>query len=372
MTAYFARRLLLIIPTFLGVTIIAFTLTRLVPGGPLERQIMQLRQASASGESGNGGSGNIMDPTSEIPKASLEAMKEQFDLDKSGPHAYFLWIEKICKGDLGNSYASRRPVIELIKERLGVSLTFGLTGFLLAYLISVPLGIIKALRHGSFFDFTSSVMVFIGYSIPGWALGALLLVFFASGRFYDVLPLGDLKSGSYSDLPAVAKMIDSDEDEVSDDFGSFEWEKLSFSAQLVDRAYHMFLPVFCYMMGSFASLTILTKNSLMDNMGQDYVRTAFAKGLSPRRVVFLHTLRNSLIPLATGLGHGLSVIMAGSYLIESVFNIDGLGYLGYTSIVGRDYTVVMGILTINTVLILLGNIISDFLYALIDPRIRFE
>ncbi len=371
MTAYFVRRLLLIIPTFLGVTIIAFTLTRLVPGGPLERQILQMRMANAPGESGSGGGGSILDPTAEIPKASLEAMKEQFDLDKSGPHAYVLWLRKICTGDLGTSYATRKPVIEMIKERLGVSLTFGLSGFVLAYLISVPLGIMKARRHGSFFDFASSAIVFVGYSIPGWALGALLLVFFASGRFYDILPLGDLKSGAYSDLPAVAKMID-EEDNVVDEFGEFEWNRLSFPAQLVDRAYHMLLPVFCYMMGSFATLTVLTKNSLMDNMGQDYVRTAFAKGLSPRRVIFLHTLRNSLIPLATGLGHAISLIMAGSYLIESVFNIDGIGRLGYLSIVGRDYTVVMGVLTVNTILILLGNIISDFLYALIDPRIRFE
>ena len=143
-------------------------------------------------------------------------------------------------------------------------------------------------------------------------------------------------------------------------------------SKFLDRSYHMLLPVFCYLMGSFASLTMITKNSLMENLGQDYVRTAFAKGLSPRRVIFLHTLRNSLIPLATGLGGAIGVVMAGSYLIEVVFNIDGIGYLGYTSLVGRDYMVVMGILAVNTVLILVGNILSDILYALIDPRIRFE
>ena len=161
-------------------------------------------------------------------------------------------------------------------------------------------------------------------------------------------------------------------DEVSDDFGTFEWEKMSPFSKVVDRAYHMALPVFCYMLGGFATLTVLTKNSLMENMGQDYVRTAFAKGLAPRRVIFLHTLRNSLIPIATGLGHALGLMMAGSYLIEWIFNIDGIGYFGFTAILQRDYMVVLGVLVVNTVLMLLGNIFSDMLYALIDPRIRFE
>jgi microcin C transport system permease protein len=229
-----------------------------------------------------------------------------------------------------------------------VSLTFGLTGFVLAYLISVPLGIAKSLRHGGLFDFGSSAVVFVGYSIPGC-----------------------FRSRSYRDLPAFARHLESQE-AVSDEFGTFVWEKMSPTSKLADSAYHMFLPIFCFMMVNFATLTILTKNSLLENLSQDYVRTAFAKGLSSRRVVLLHTLRNSLIPLATGLGSALGTIMAGSYLIEYVFNIDGIGYLGYKSIVSRDYTVVMGILTINTLLTLVGNIVSDVLYALIDPRIRFE
>ncbi len=370
MTAYFIRRLLLIIPTFLGVTIIAFTITRLVPGGPLEREIMRIRMAAAVGEAGGSG-GSITDPTSEIPAGALEEMKKSFDQDKPGYIAYFRWLARVCTLDLGTSYTYREPVWNLISSRFPISLTFGLTGFILAYLVSIPLGIAKALRHGSIFDFSSSAMVFIGYSIPGWAFGALMLVFLASGRFYHVLPLGDVKTSSYDDLPALAKAID-DQENVSDDFGSFDWDRLSMFSKLIDNIYHMFLPVVCYMIGSFATLTVLTKNSLMENLGQDYVRTAFAKGISPRRVIFLHAMRNSLIPLATGLGHAISVVMAGSYLIEFVFNIDGIGYLGYTSIVGRDYTVVMGVLAINTVLILSGNIISDILYSLIDPRIRFE
>ncbi|MDH3716791.1 MAG: ABC transporter permease subunit, partial [Planctomycetota bacterium] len=184
-------------------------------------------------------------------------------------------------------------------------------------------------------------------------------------------PLGGIKSDSYENLPWLARQIQ-DEESAVDDFGDFDWAYLTPAAKVMDRVWHMLLPVFCYMMGSFATLTVLTKNSLMENMGQDYVRTAFAKGLSPRRVIFLHTLRNSLIPLATGLGHALGLLMAGSYLIELVFNIDGLGLLGFTAITGRDYAVVMGVLAINTLLLLFGNIMSDVLYALIDPRIRFE
>ncbi len=372
MTAYFIRRLLLILPTFLGVTIIAFTITRLVPGGPLEREIMRMRQAQAMGEAGgSAGASNIVDPTASIPSRSLDQLKKQFDLDKPGYEAYFLWLKKICTLNLGESYVYREPVWDLIAKRFPISLTFGLTGFFLAYLVSIPLGILKALRHGSTFDVFSSGVVFVGYSIPGWAFGALLLVFLASGRFYDVFPLGDIKTSTYEELPSIVRNME-DLDDVTDDFGTFEWDRLSLLSRIIDRSYHMALPVFCYMMGSFATLTMLTKNSLMENLGQDYVRTAFAKGLAPNRVIFVHTLRNSMIPLATGLGHALSVLMAGSYLIEWVFNIDGIGYLGYTSILGRDYTVVMGILAINTVLILFGNILSDVLYAVIDPRIRFE
>lgn len=371
MTAYFIRRFLLIIPTFLGVTIIAFAITRMVPGGPLERALMEMRGGGRGGEAGAGVGGT----TASIPQEALNELKKAFDLDKPGYVAYFLWMEKLFSfpPDLGNSYTYRLPVWKLISDRFPVSLYFGLSGFVLAYLISIPLGIYKALHHGTHFDFATSALVFIGYSIPGWALGTLLLVIFAGGSFpsLTVFPLGGFRSATYDDLPAVVKRME-DPDDVSDEFGGFEWQRMSFPAKFIDQTYHTILPLICYTIASFAPLTILTKNSLMENLGQDYVRTAFAKGLSSRRVILLHTLRNSLIPLATGLGHALGVVMAGSYLIEWVFNIDGLGYLGYTAILGRDYTVVMGVLAVNTLLLLVGNILSDVLYALIDPRIRFD
>ena len=213
-------------------------------------------------------------------------------------------------------------------------------------MVCIPLGVTKAIKHGSSFDLISSSVVFIGYSIPGWALGAILLVMLGGGSFFDLVPLGGFRSENWSQLNLIEK--------------------------IVDQAHHTMLPVIAYAMGSFASLTILTKNSLMENLGHDYVRTAFAKGLSEKRVIFVHALRNSLIPLCTGLGHAIGILMAGSYLIEKVFNIDGIGYLGYTSIIERDYAVVMGVLVINTLLILLGNILSDVLYVIADPRIRFQ
>ena len=222
----------------------------------------------------------------------------------------------------------------------------GLTGFLLTYLVCVPLGIAKAVKNGSTFDFTSSVIVFMGYSIPGWALGGLMLVLFGGGSFWDVFPLGGFRS---------------------DDF-----EYLTFPEQVLDQVHHTILPVLAYLVGAFATLTILTKNSVIENLSQDYVKTAFAKGLSERRVIFGHVFRNSMIPLATGLGHALSLVLAGSLLVEKVFNIDGMGLLGYKSILNRDYPVTMGILVISSLLLLIGNIISDIFYALIDPRIRFK
>jgi microcin C transport system permease protein len=212
--------------------------------------------------------------------------------------------------------------------------------------VCIPLGVFKAIRHGSRFDLLSSLTVFLGYSIPGWALGTALLVLFGGGSFWNLFPLGGFRPGN--------------------------WEYLGFFDKVTSQIHYMFLPVLCYTIESFATLTILMKNSLMENLGQDYVRTAYAKGLSEKRVIFVHALRNSLIPVVTGLGNVISIILAGSFLIEKVFNIDGMGYLGYTSILQRDYPVALGILVIDSVLLLVGNILSDMIYVVVDPRIRFK
>ena len=342
MSAYFVRRLLLLIPTFLGITFLVFTVTRFVPGGPIEQMIVATQMAA--GEAGGGGGGS--NTAVEMPQAVLDELKALYHFDKPFYLAYAYWLGDLLTLDLGTSYKYNAPVISVITSRFPVSIYFGLIGFSLAYSVCVPLGILKAIKHGTPFDFISSAIVFVGYSIPGWALGAVLLVLFGGGSFLDIFPLGG--------------------------FRSEDWAALSPFSKVLDQVHHTVLPVLAYAVGSFASLTVLMKNSLMENLGQDYVRTAFAKGLGERRVILVHALRNSVIPICTGLGHALSLIMAGSYLIELVFNIDGVGYLGYTALIERDYAVVMGVLVINTLLVLIGNIFSDVLYVLVDPRIRFS
>jgi microcin C transport system permease protein len=340
-TTYFLRRLLLIIPTFIGITVVVFMIMHFVPGGPVERQILRYKMAAMT-EGGGGGGPRMM----ALPEDAIAEIRRYYGFDKPVHIRYVQWLGNVLQFDLGNSYIYQEPVWDVIKSRFPVSLFLGLTGFLLNYLICVPLGVFKAIKHGSRFDFMTSALVFLGYSVPGWALGTVLLVLFGGGSFWNVFPLGGFRPDN--------------------------WEYLTFGQKIAQQAWYMALPVFCYMVGGFATLTILTKNSVLDNMSQDYVRTAFAKGLSKRRVIFVHALRNSMIPLATGLGHVFSLILAGSFLIEKVFNIDGMGYLGYTSILQRDYPVALGILVISSLLMLVGNILSDVIYAIVDPRIRFR
>ena len=344
MTGYFVRRLLLIVPTFIGITLVVFVVMHFVPGGPIERQIMAYKMAIQGGEGGAGG--GTMAFTTEIPPEALAELRRFYGFDKPVHVRYALWLWNVLHLDLGTSYAYQDPVWDVIKSRFPVSIFLGLTGFLLSYLVCIPLGVMKAVRHGSRFDFISSVLVFVGYAVPGWALGTALLVLFGGGSFWNVFPLGGFRPAN--------------------------WEYLSVWGKVTGQLHHMFLPVLCYMVGAFATQTILAKNSLMENMGQDYIRTAFAKGLTERRVIFVHALRNSLIPLVTGLGHVMSLVLAGSFLIERVFNIDGMGYLGYTAILQRDYPVALGILVVGSLLMLVGNILSDLIYAVVDPRIRFK
>jgi microcin C transport system permease protein len=293
-----------------------------------------------------GGGGSLGQFGTEIPPDALEEMKRFYGFDKPLHIRYLTWLWNVVRLDLGQSYTYQDPVWDVIKSRFPVSIFLGLTGFFLSYLVCVPLGVMKAVYHGSKFDVVSSALVFLGYAIPGWALGTGLLVLLGGGSFWNVFPLGGFRPDN--------------------------WEYLSVWGKVTGQLYHMALPVLCYMVGAFASQTILTKNSLMENLGQDYVRTAFAKGVAEKRVIFVHALRNSLIPLVTGLGHVISIVLAGSFLIEKVFNIDGMGYLGYTSVLQRDYPVALGILVISSMLMLIGNILSDLLYALVDPRIRFR
>lgn len=330
------------IPTFIGITLMSFVVMHIVPGGPIEQAIMQLRMGGQIGEGGSGG--DFISST--LTNDAIEQMRKDYGFDRPILVRYGLWLWNVVRLDLGSSYAYGDPVWEVIRSRLPVSLYFGSIGFFVTYLICIPLGMMKAIYHKRLFDTVSSVLVFIGYATPGFALGIVLLVLLGGGSFWNVFPLGGFVSDNFGDLP--------------------------FWSQVWDLIHHTVLPVICYMISSFATLTILMKNSLLDNLNQDYILTAFSKGLSAKMVVFKHALRNSLIPLATGFGHFISIILAGSFLIEKVFNIDGMGLLGYTSIIDRDYPVVLGILVISSVLSLIGNILSDLCYVLIDPRIEFR
>ena len=254
----------------------------------------------------------------------------------------------IFTGYLGHSEKHNESVSTLIWNRLHISAFFGLTSFILVYLVCIPLGIMKALKHGAKFDTFSSFIVFLGYSIPPYALAAILLSIFATTNIFDT-PI----------LPSRGWRPE-------------DWENLSLFGKWIGQIKHALLPIIAYMVGSFATLTILMKNSLMENLSQDYVRTAFAKGLTEKKVVFSHAVRNSLIPLATGIGNTIGLFLAGSYLIEKIFGIDGIGLLTFKAIGTRDYGIIMGFLVIGVLIRLFGNLISDLCYALIDPRIRFK
>jgi microcin C transport system permease protein len=244
----------------------------------------------------------------------------------------------------GDSYQSNQPVISVMLQRIGVSLPYVLTGYLLSWIICIPLGVIKAIKHTSLFDNLSSIFVFIGYAVPGFVVALILLVAVASHVSW--LPIGGY-------MPPNAEQLG---------FGALLWAKFRY----------MLIPVIAYTAGSFATMTILMKNSLLENLGQDYVRTAFAKGLSERRVIYVHALRNSLIPITAGIGNAFAILFAGSFLIEQTCNIPGMGLLGYTSILNRDYPVVMGLMVFGVIIQLFGNILSDIIWAAIDPRIRFS
>lgn len=447
MKAYFIRRLLLVLPTLLGITLIVFSVTRFAPGGPMERAL----QAAAAG--GDGQSSSSDHKNSTLSEAELESMEEQYGQDKPLIVAYCQWLgvlpkedlivkkeyggaasgdaidanvevqmvligddrlvsvkqsegalesftyvngedagtdprmdgwsvriespqdrkerkarrEKIdvsevkteythravvykehfsglIQGQLGNSLAYGDSVWSMIIERVPIALYFGILSTVIIYGICIPLGVIKAIGHRSWFDNLSSIAIFVGYSIPGYALGAVLLVYL--GARLGWFPLFGLTSDGFDDL--------------------------SFWGQVKDVAHHTVLPLLCYVVSGFAFLTMMMKNNLMDNLSADYVRTAMSKGVSFRKAVVGHAFRNSFIPIATGLGQLIAIFVGGSMLIENVFDIQGFGMLQYQAVLNNDYPVVMGTLTIAAFLMLMGNILSDLIVSMVDPRIKFN
>ena len=449
MFEYIIRRLLLMIPTFFGSTLLVFVILQSVPSGPFEQAVMQIKMAKM--QTGEGQNTTSDDRGSmELSEEVLEKLRMQYGLDKSVITRYLIWLgfakkeikykeaeidipfretikvlgegefvpvslqrwvlpymeedgtitilesppgtdfqweeseygllpdvsqieewkdsewkikklitddtlalvmekrQGVLNGYLGESTKYNEDVGTLIWERLHISAFIGITSFIISYLVCIPLGIMKALRHGSKFDVVSSAIVFIGYSIPAYAFGLILLLIFSTTTVFDA-PI----------LPSRGWRPE-------------DWEQLTLIGKFIGQMRHCIMPMSCFMLASFAGLTVLMKNSLMENLSQDYVRTAFAKGLSEKRVIIYHAVRNSLIPLATGIGGMIGMFLAGSYLIERVFGIDGIGLLSFKAIGSRDYGIIMGFLVIGTIIRLVGNLISDLCYAIIDPRIRFK
>lgn len=337
---------MIMIPTLFGVTILMFGMINLAPGSPVEQKLQQMRFGGGGSDSSSANTSTSSNKSSAVSEEVIEALKKQYGFDKPWYVRYGIWLKNLSRLDFGNSFTYEEPVLDVLKSKLPVSIQFGVISFFMSYLICIPLGVLKAIKHGTKFDVGSSFLLSALYSIPGFMLGILLLVYFAGGTFVDWFPIGDLFSDNYDDL--------------------------TFWGKFADRTWHFILPLTAYMIGQFTVLTLLMKNSMLEVISQDYIRTAKAKGLSDKLVYMKHSLRNALIPIVTGFGHFLSMFFAGSLFIERIFNLDGLGLLGYQSLLERDYNVIMGLFFIQTVLMFVGNLISDMMYVIVDPRINFE
>ena len=353
---YIVKRLLLMVPTLLGILLVTFTLIQFVPGGPVEQMVQMLKgDNAATGIAVPGGSavGDVGQASGVyrgrvgVDPQKLEEIKALYGFDKPAHERFIDMVVGFARFDLGTSFFYNRSVWELIVEKLPVSASLGLWSFLLTYLVSIPLGISKAVRHGSPFDLYTSLAILIGYAIPGFVLGVIMLVFFGGGSFFQIFPLRGL---------------------TSDDF-----EQLSLIGKVLDYFWHLALPLTCLVIGSFAVITMLTKNTMLEEIRRQYVLTARAKGLDEQVVLWRHVLRNALIPIVTGFPAAfVAAFFTGSLLIETLFSLDGLGLLSYEAVMKRDYPVVMGTLFFFSLLGLLAKLINDLLYVVVDPRVQFE
>jgi microcin C transport system permease protein len=365
MGAYILRRLLLMIPTLLGILFVSFVVIQFAPGGPVERIIAQLtgNDISATSRVSGGGSdiilpgtgpGGALDPVASKYRGAqgldpefIKQLEAQFGFDKPAYERFGLMLWNFVRFDFGKSYFRDAKVIDLVKEKMPVSISLGIWMTLLAYLISIPLGITKAVRDGSRFDVWSSTVVIVGYAVPGFLFAILLIVLFAGGSFYSIFPLRGLTSDNFALLPW--------------------WQKI------IDYAWHMTLPIVSMALGAFATMTLLTKNSFLDEIRKQYVVTARMKGLSERRVLYGHIFRNAMLIIIAGFpGAFIHAFFTGSLLIETIFSLDGLGLLGFESVLNRDYPVVFATLYIFSLVGLVVNLISDLAYTWVDPRIDFE
>src|SRR3954454_3156697 len=356
MGAYLIRRLLLVIPTLFGIIAINFVVVQFAPGGPVEQMISELkgRGSGVMGRMTGAGAVETMPPDSNGYRGArgldphvLADIRKMFGFDKPASERFVLMLRDYLTFDFGRSFFRDKPVVELIKEKMPVSVSLGLWSTLLVYFVSIPLGITKAVRDGSRFDVASSAAVLIGYAVPGFLFAILLVVLFAGGSFVQWFPLRGLHSE-----------------------GSSDW---SMPARIVDYLWHMVLPTVALVVGGFAGLTVLTKNCFMEEIRKQYVVTARAKGASEQRILYRHVFRNAMLLIIAGFPSAfIGILFSSALLVEIIFSLDGLGLLGFESAMRRDYPVMFGTLYIFTLLGLLMQIVGDVLYTVVDPRIDFE
>ena len=334
------------IPTLIGVMLVTFLVTHFVPGGPVEQLVSQLQGRGHAGEASAGTEGLYRGATG-LSEEHVKKLNEMYGFDKPAHERFFNMMVNYLQFDLGESYFHNKSVMELVVSKLPVSISLGVWSFFIVYLTCIPLGVAKAVRDGSSFDVITSTIILIGYAIPGFVLGITLLVLLGGGSFWDVFPLRGLVSDNWDDLP---------------------WYQ-----QISDYLWHMVLPIIASVIGSFAVMTMLTKNSFIEEIRKQYVLTARAKGLPENTVLYKHVFRNAVIPLVTGFPAAfIGAFFTGSLLIETIFSLDGLGLLSYESVLKRDYPVVLGTLYLYTLLGLVAKLLADMSYVLIDPRIQFE
>ncbi|MDM7945688.1 MAG: microcin C ABC transporter permease YejB [Oceanibaculum nanhaiense] len=367
MLAYIVRRLLLMIPTLFGIMVLNFVIVQAAPGGPVERMIAEIRGTAVDATAritGGGGeqtqgtdSQSRRDSGSDspsqyrgargLPPELIQDLERQFGFDKPPLERFVLMIGNYLTFDFGESFFRNQRVVDLVLDKMPVSISLGLWTTLLVYLISIPLGVRKAVRDGTAFDVWTSAVVIVGYAIPGFLFAILLVVLFAGGSFLDWFPLRGLTSAN--------------------------WEQLSWPARILDYFWHLVLPITAMVIGGFAGLTMLTKNSFLEEINKQYVMTARAKGLTENRVLYGHVFRNAMLIVVAGFPSAfIGILFTGALLIEVIFSLDGLGLLGFEAAINRDYPIMFGTLYFFTLLGLLLNLVGDLMYVAIDPRIDFE
>jgi microcin C transport system permease protein len=353
MLAYILRRLLLIIPTLFGILLLNFIIIQAAPGGPVEQMIAQLEGFEGATSRIAGGGAEVAVASSNYRGAQgldpelIAEIERLYGFDKSAPERFWIMLKNYAQLDFGESFFRDADVIDLIVEKMPVSVSLGLWSTLIMYLVSIPLGIAKAVRHGSAFDVWTSSAIIVGYAIPAFLFAILLIVLFAGGSYFDWFPLRGLTSNNF--------------------------DQLSLGGQILDYFWHLALPVTALVIGNFATLTLLTKNSFLDEINKQYVTTARAKGLSNNGVLYGHVFRNAMLIIIAGFPSALiGIFFTGSLLIEVIFSLDGLGLMSFEAAINRDYPVVFGTLFIFTLLGLILKLIGDLTYTLVDPRIDFE